>query len=158
MGVACLGSLPPALGIPWAGRERQFSWAPPGLTLPPPPPLPAGCLVRELIDFLGIKRRVTRPVLHLLLVPQLTELDLGRCSQLVTKDVAQMISSRCKVDRGGAGGGLCRGAGEEDGFPTSSVWPHIPQFFKQLRSHRPGLPPRLACWISKGLCWVLPPF
>ncbi|XP_058049837.1 uncharacterized protein LOC131203533 [Ahaetulla prasina] len=56
----------------------------------------AGCLVRELIDFLGIKRRVTRPVLHLLLVPQLTELDLGRCSQLVTKDVAQMISSRCK--------------------------------------------------------------
>ncbi|XP_070804593.1 uncharacterized protein [Pituophis catenifer annectens] len=56
----------------------------------------AGCLVQELIDFLGIKRRVTRPVLHLLLVPQLTELDLGRCSQLVTKDVAQMISSRCK--------------------------------------------------------------
>uniref|UniRef100_A0A8C5SFQ5 F-box/LRR-repeat protein 15-like leucin rich repeat domain-containing protein n=1 Tax=Laticauda laticaudata TaxID=8630 RepID=A0A8C5SFQ5_LATLA len=56
----------------------------------------AGCLVRELIDFMGIKRRVTRPVLHLLLVPQLTELDLGRCSQLVTKDVAQMISSRCK--------------------------------------------------------------
>ncbi|XP_032079417.1 uncharacterized protein LOC116512863 [Thamnophis elegans] len=56
----------------------------------------AGCLVQELIEFLGIKRRVTRPVLHLLLVPQLTELHLRRCSQLVTKDVAQMISSRCK--------------------------------------------------------------
>ncbi|XP_063166147.1 uncharacterized protein LOC134502004 [Candoia aspera] len=56
----------------------------------------AGCLVRELIDLMGTHRRVTRPVLHLLLVPQLTELDLSKCSKLVTRTITQMITSRCK--------------------------------------------------------------
>ncbi|XP_007439032.2 uncharacterized protein LOC103062817, partial [Python bivittatus] len=57
---------------------------------------PAGCLVRELIDLMGTGRRVTRLVLHLLLVPQLTELDLSRCPKLVSKTIAEMVAHRCK--------------------------------------------------------------
>ncbi|XP_070612897.1 uncharacterized protein [Erythrolamprus reginae] len=86
----CLESVAANMQLVWAKDEQRFRH--------PHGPFGdlAGCLVRELIEFLGTKQVMTRPVLHLLLAPQLTELDLQKCSQLVTADVAQMISSRCK--------------------------------------------------------------
>uniref|UniRef100_A0A8D2INI6 Uncharacterized protein n=2 Tax=Varanus komodoensis TaxID=61221 RepID=A0A8D2INI6_VARKO len=45
---------------------------------------------------MGEKRRLTRAGLHLLVVPQLMELNLSACSRLVNKTITQMITVRCK--------------------------------------------------------------
>ncbi|XP_060635467.2 uncharacterized protein [Anolis sagrei] len=54
----------------------------------------AGSLVQELIQLLG--KRVTRAMLHLLLVPHLTELRLAPCPKLVSNTITQMVTVRCK--------------------------------------------------------------
>ncbi|KAJ7327331.1 hypothetical protein JRQ81_017090 [Phrynocephalus forsythii] len=54
----------------------------------------AASLVHELLRLKG--KRLTRAMLHLLLVPQLTELSLRACPKLVNNAIAQMITLRCK--------------------------------------------------------------
>ncbi|XP_054846314.1 uncharacterized protein LOC129336922 [Eublepharis macularius] len=56
----------------------------------------AGSLIQELIQLLGESHRLTRVMLHLLLVPHLTELSLRACPKLASAAIAQMISVRCK--------------------------------------------------------------
>ncbi|XP_066488825.1 uncharacterized protein [Tiliqua scincoides] len=56
----------------------------------------AGSLVQELLQLLGESRRLTRAMLHLLLVPHLTELSLSACPKLVSQAIAQLIVVRCK--------------------------------------------------------------
>ncbi|XP_042322903.1 uncharacterized protein LOC121930521 isoform X2 [Sceloporus undulatus] len=48
----------------------------------------------ELMSLMG--ERLTRAMLHLLLVPHLKELYLHICPQLVSKAIAQMVTARCK--------------------------------------------------------------
>ncbi|KAF7235311.1 F-box/LRR-repeat protein 15 [Varanus komodoensis] len=55
----------------------------------------AGSLVQELLELMGRTRHLNRAVLHLLLVPQLMELNLSICPQLVGRSVAQTIARRC---------------------------------------------------------------
>ncbi|XP_061439712.1 uncharacterized protein LOC133363944 isoform X2 [Rhineura floridana] len=56
----------------------------------------AGSLIQQLLQLMGQSRRLTRPMLHLLLVPHLTELSLSTCPKLVTQAIAQIITVRCK--------------------------------------------------------------
>ncbi|XP_053110557.1 uncharacterized protein LOC128326851 [Hemicordylus capensis] len=56
----------------------------------------AGCLVQELLQLMGKSRRLTRAMLHLLLVPHLTELSLRTCPKLVSQAIARIITVRCK--------------------------------------------------------------
>ncbi|XP_015275265.1 PREDICTED: uncharacterized protein LOC107117629 [Gekko japonicus] len=56
----------------------------------------AASLGQELLQLMGSSRRLTRPMLHLLLVPHLTELSLRTCPHLVSTAIAQIISVRCK--------------------------------------------------------------
>ncbi|XP_061475293.1 uncharacterized protein LOC133380990 [Rhineura floridana] len=56
-----------------------------------------GVVVEELLQLLGERKRLSRPVLRLLLVPQLTVLNLGRCKRVVNKAIAQIIKVRCKI-------------------------------------------------------------
>lgn len=56
----------------------------------------AGSLVQELLQILGESRRLTRAMLHLLLVPHLTELSLSACPKLASQAIARLIVVRCK--------------------------------------------------------------
>ncbi|CAI5785001.1 Hypothetical predicted protein [Podarcis lilfordi] len=56
----------------------------------------AGSVVQELLQLMGQSGRLTRPMLHLLLVPHLTQLSLSTCPKLVTKAIADIITVRCK--------------------------------------------------------------
>ncbi|XP_030048402.1 uncharacterized protein LOC115462549 [Microcaecilia unicolor] len=56
----------------------------------------AGVLVQELLRLLGESRRLTRAMLHLLLVPHLTELSMRPCPGLVSNAITQLITVRCK--------------------------------------------------------------
>ncbi|XP_075772195.1 uncharacterized protein LOC142824306 [Pelodiscus sinensis] len=57
----------------------------------------AGCLVQDLLQLLGETRRLTRAMLHLLLVPHLTALSLRSCPGLVSHAIAQLIAVRCQT-------------------------------------------------------------
>ncbi|XP_074848256.1 uncharacterized protein LOC142012283 [Carettochelys insculpta] len=56
----------------------------------------ASCLVQDLLRLLGESRRLTRAMLHLLLVPHLTALNLRTCPGLVSNAITQLIAVRCK--------------------------------------------------------------
>ncbi|XP_034994844.1 uncharacterized protein LOC118096765 [Zootoca vivipara] len=56
----------------------------------------AGSVVQELLQLMGQSGRLTRPMLHLLLVPHLTQLSLSTCPKLVTKAITDIITVRCK--------------------------------------------------------------
>ncbi|XP_033017043.1 uncharacterized protein LOC117053435 [Lacerta agilis] len=56
----------------------------------------AGSVVQELLHLMGRSGRLTRPMLHLLLVPHLTQLSLNTCPKLVTKAITDIITVRCK--------------------------------------------------------------
>ncbi|XP_044281411.1 uncharacterized protein LOC123021071 [Varanus komodoensis] len=55
----------------------------------------AGSVVQELLQLLRKRNRLAYPVLCWLLVPQLVELDLDSCPELVSKDVAAIVTGRC---------------------------------------------------------------
>ncbi|KAL8206438.1 UNVERIFIED_CONTAM: hypothetical protein K2H54_003098 [Gekko kuhli] len=76
--------------------ERYPDSEPPFRYLLGPFELLAGSLIQELLQLMGGSRRLTRPMLHLLLVPHLTELSLRTCPHLVSTAIAQIISMRCK--------------------------------------------------------------
>ncbi|XP_023692411.1 uncharacterized protein [Paramormyrops kingsleyae] len=56
-----------------------------------------GHLVEELLFLLSSHRLMTRPALHLLLVPQVKSLSLSACSSLVTPHICQLIGIRCQA-------------------------------------------------------------
>ncbi|XP_063051537.1 uncharacterized protein LOC134446163 [Engraulis encrasicolus] len=58
-------------------------------------PLPSE-LVEELLSVLSSRRLMTRAALHLLLLPQLRHLSLGRCPGLVTANLCGIIGARCQ--------------------------------------------------------------
>ncbi|XP_041958032.1 uncharacterized protein si:ch211-214j8.12 [Alosa sapidissima] len=54
-------------------------------------------LLEELLSLLASRRLVTRAALHLMLVPQLRHLSLGRCTGLVTSNLCAIIGARCQA-------------------------------------------------------------
>ncbi|XP_048833716.1 uncharacterized protein si:ch211-214j8.12 isoform X2 [Brienomyrus brachyistius] len=54
-------------------------------------------LVEELLFLLSSHRLMTRPALHLLLLPQVNSLSLSACSSLVTPNICQLIGIRCQA-------------------------------------------------------------
>ncbi|XP_078241306.1 uncharacterized protein LOC144586641 [Pogona vitticeps] len=56
----------------------------------------ADALLQELIQLLEDDQRLTSPLLCSLLQPQLTELDLSSCPNLVSRTTVHIISVRCK--------------------------------------------------------------
>lgn len=62
------------------------------------PSLPlAGELVEELIWLLCTTKQMSRPALHLLLLPQLRGLSLDKCPNLVNSSLCFHIAARCEV-------------------------------------------------------------
>ncbi|KAH0630460.1 hypothetical protein JD844_013501 [Phrynosoma platyrhinos] len=57
---------------------------------------PAGFHLQELLDIMRERELLTPAILHLLLWPQLQELNLRDCSQQVGRTIAHIISVRCK--------------------------------------------------------------
>lgn len=59
----------------------------------------AGKLVEELTLLLCRRKQLSRPALHLLLVPQLRDLSLEKCPGLVTPALCGHIAARCQVEQ-----------------------------------------------------------
>ncbi|CAH2221333.1 Hypothetical predicted protein [Pelobates cultripes] len=56
----------------------------------------AGNMIQELIQILGDSHKLSRPALHLLLQPHLTQLSLRPCAGLINNNLIQLVSVRCK--------------------------------------------------------------
>ncbi|XP_062398442.1 uncharacterized protein si:ch211-214j8.12 isoform X2 [Sardina pilchardus] len=57
----------------------------------------ASDLLEELLSLLASRQLVSRAALHLMLVPQLRHLSLGRCPGLVTSNLCAIIGARCQA-------------------------------------------------------------
>uniref|UniRef100_A0A6J0VHD1 Uncharacterized protein n=1 Tax=Pogona vitticeps TaxID=103695 RepID=A0A6J0VHD1_9SAUR len=56
----------------------------------------AGPLLQKLIQLMGERKLLTSSLLHSLLLPQLKELNLNMCPNLVSEHIAHIIAVRCK--------------------------------------------------------------